>query len=365
MNKKILALITLTIMITSGLVVLTTGTCNDSNASTDASFYIEDSNGNMIEFEQTSNHVILLGLGFTLSTIDLGCEDKIVGVDYYTDQYMKGIGETQYNDLDLGNYFNADGRTQIATAILQMSENGTFNLDTDWIIAPGYSYIVGSGGLIELLNEILGENNYNLITLVSSATSYDQVTEVVEDLSKIMGVQSSAVVDEMQTVDDIVTETIENNNLSGAAAIQISSSGKIYNSSLGMSIVTENLNGINAGSNGGSSSYSTDYSAILQMASAYSDTVIFVSESYSDISGLKETLNGYKIVLMESKWDNVCPDVTNCLWVIACALYPDYFSGDVPTVDSGSNENTILYLGAGMAVAIAAIIITTFVMKKH
>ncbi len=355
-------------MVASSMCYLATGSSSASSDESDTTtpFYIEDSNGNLIEFEQTSNNIILLGYGYTLTTVDLGCEDKIVGVDYYTAQYMVTAGYTQYSDLNIGNFYNADGCVQIATAILQMSEDGTFDLETDWIVAPSYSYITKSGGLIDVLNEYLGENNYNLITLISTATTYDQVMQVVDDLGQILGADSDGILDEMEYIEYKVTNTVKENNLSGAAAIQISSSGKVYNSSLMVSMITTMLNGINAGNNGESAiSYSSDKSAILQMAEKYNDTVIFVDSSYTGITELKDYLENYDVVSIEHQWDNICPEVTNCLWVLACAMYPDYFEGDVPTVSSDTNDNTLLYLGVGIAIAAIVAVIAVIAIKKH
>lgn len=362
LNAKVLTIAILTAMIASSICYIDIG---NSNGESNEPFYITDSNGNVIEFKQTSEHVIILGYGYALSTIDLGCEENIVGVDYYTAKYLVEAGETQFEDLNIGNFYNSDGCVQIATAILQMSEDGTFDLETDWIIAPSYSYITKSGGLIDVLNEYIGEGEYNLITLVGTATSYDDVMEVIDDLGQILGADSSSILEEMEYVQYTITKTVEDNDLSGAAAIQISSSGKVYNTSLMTSIITEILNGVNAGNNGGTAtSYSADYSAILQMASHYEDTVIFVDSSYSGIADLKNYLSGYDVVVIEHQWDNICPEVTNCLWVMACALYPDYFTGDVPTVPA-EEDNTLLYLGIGIAAAVIIAVVAVILIRKH
>jgi hypothetical protein len=362
LNAKVLTVAILAVMIASSICYIDLG---NSDGESNDPFYITDSNGNVIEFEQTSEHVILLGYGYTLSTIDLGCEENIVGVDYYTAKYMVEAGETQFEDLNIGNFYNADGCVQIATAILQMSEDGTFDLETDWIIAPAYTSITKSGGLIDVLNKYIGEGKYNLITLIKSASSYDDVIQVIEDLGKILGANYDVIVNEMEYVEYEITNIVENNNLSGAAAIQISSTGYVYNSSLMTSMITDILNGVNAGNNGGTAaSYSTDYGAILQMAAQYENTVIFVDSSYSGITDLKNALPGYEVVVIEHQWDNICPEVTNCLWVMACALYPDYFTGDVPTVPA-EEDNTMLYLGIGIVAAAIIAVVAVVLIKKH
>lgn len=352
----------LSVLLASGLCYIDFGA---SEGDDDSTFYIEDSNGNLIEFNQSANNVVVLGYGYALSVIELGCKDKIVAVDSYTSNYLTEYGETGFDTLSIGNFYNSDGCQQIATAILQMSGNGTFNLETDWIIAPGYSSITKSGGLIDVLNETLGEGKYNLITLVGTATTYGGVMDIIESLGKILGADSSDIIDQMSYVEYMITNTVETNNLSGAALIQMSSSGKIYNSSLLVSIATDILNGVNAGNNGTTTaSYSTDNSAILQMASQYSNTVIFVDGGYTgSIDTLKTVLENYDIVLMDKEWNNICPQVSEGLWTIACALYPDYFSGDVPTVEK-SNDNTLLYLGVGIAVASIVAVIAVVMLRR-
>jgi len=358
----------LVVMIASSMCYLAAGSSSASSdeSNTTTPFYIEDSNGNSIEFKQTSDNVIVLGYGYAQTIVDLGSESKIVGVDSYTAKYMVAAGYTQYNDLNIGNFYNPDGCTQIATAILQMSANGTFDLETDWIIAPGYSSITKSGGLIDVLNKNIGEGKYNLITLISTATTYDQVMQVVDDLGQILGADSKGILDEMKYIQNKVTNTVEENELHGAAAIQISSSGNVYNNSLMISMITTMLNGVNAGNNGSSAtSYTSDYGAILQMADKYDNTVVFVDSSYTKITELKAYLENYDVVVIEHQWDNICPEVTNCLWVLACAMYPDYFEGDVPTVPSDTNDNTLLYLGVGIAIAAIIAIIAVVAIKKH
>ena len=50
---------------------------------------------------------------------------------------------------------------------------------------------------------------------------------------------------------------------------------------------------------------------------------------------------------------------------MACALYPDYFSGDVPTVNSDKDSNIVLYAAVGGGVAVVAIAAAFILMRRH
>ena len=50
---------------------------------------------------------------------------------------------------------------------------------------------------------------------------------------------------------------------------------------------------------------------------------------------------------------------------MACAMYPDYFSGDVPTVKDDGNKDIILYAAIGGVVAVAVIVAAVFLMRRH
>ena len=54
----------------------------------------------------------------------------------------------------------------------------------------------------------------------------------------------------------------------------------------------------------------------------------------------------------------------NGVWTMACAMYPDIFEGDVPTIPSEESD-TLLYVAAVVVVvAIIAVIAVIFMRKS-
>ena len=49
---------------------------------------------------------------------------------------------------------------------------------------------------------------------------------------------------------------------------------------------------------------------------------------------------------------------------MACAMYPDTFEGDVPTVDE-PKKNTALYIGIGVGVAAVVLIAGLLFLRKR
>ncbi|MFA6769191.1 MAG: hypothetical protein WCR86_12300, partial [Parabacteroides sp.] len=53
-------------------------------ASADSEFSVTDSTGQTYTFSSPVDHIVTLGYGFTITAVESGCVDKIVGIDKYS-----------------------------------------------------------------------------------------------------------------------------------------------------------------------------------------------------------------------------------------------------------------------------------------
>ena len=53
------------------------------------------------------------------------------------------------------------------------------------------------------------------------------------------------------------------------------------------------------------------------------------------------------------------------VWTMACAMYPDTFEGDVPTVEEPKKNNTALYIGIGVGAAAVVLVAGILFLRKH
>jgi len=70
-------------------------------------------------------------------------------------------------------------------------------------------------------------------------------------------------------------------------------------------------------------------------------------------------------VPLDGLWNNYSIDSKDGVWTMACAMYPDYFSGDVPTVKDGGDNNIVIYAAIGGVVAVAVIVAAVLLMRRH
>ena len=89
----------------------------------------------------------------------------------------------------------------------------------------------------------------------------------------------------------------------------------------------------------------------------------FGKEKLKEIQGAMGTENT-QYVELDGLWNNYSIDSKDGVWTMACAMYPDYFSGDVPTVKA-EQDNILLYAAVGAGTAIVVIIAAVFLLRRH
>ena len=357
MAKNVVILLT-AVLLASSLMVFIPMTSEDVSA--DSSFTITDVDNKTVSFDRPADYVISLGLGTTLTLIELGMKDKIMGVDTYSspDYASNAIYKDQLGGLvDFGNYFTLDGRNAMLTKMVQEISNNTAKYEGKSImfLANNYSYIISDTGLLKNI-ETKGLD-YKVVKLAKSGMTYNDAINFVENVAKVVGASGAKSVADMRYVEEEVKKVVDAEDLSGATAIHISSAATptVYNTSILLSMV-DIAGGTNAGAKGDAATHTTDYPGIIQMIEASPNAVIFIDSGNAlSAAEYKEKLGNISnlIVKLPPSFNNTCPSITDGLWMVASALYPDNFSGDVPSApDSGSDDNLFIYLAAGLAVVV-------------
>jgi len=98
-------------------------------------------------------------------------------------------------------------------------------------------------------------------------------------------------------------------------------------------------------------------------------TVVFVDNSITkDDAKLTELKNmipsDVKLVPLDPLWNNFSIDSMTGVWTMAVAMYPSLFSGDVPDVPKGNDQNTSIYSIAAVIAVVAIIGVAYYFMKK-
>jgi hypothetical protein len=93
------------------------------------------------------------------------------------------------------------------------------------------------------------------------------------------------------------------------------------------------------------------------------DTTV-TDEKLTEIQNAMGTTNT-TYVKLNGLWNNYSIDSKDGVWTMACALYPDYFEGDVPEVKADGYNNIVLYAAVGGGVAVVVLIAAVFLMRRH
>lgn len=361
MKSKSLAILLIGCLVATGFALAVSESASDAAGP----FVIEDANKKQVRFNGPADKVILLGYGYVLTVCDLGCSDKIAGTDKYGSDYIKT--NKKYKDLNIesvGNFYSESA--QIVTKVTEMIRDGKFNKEKDWIVAPNYNAITGPTGLISQLDKS-GIGAYNLIVLSATAETYDGVVKVVKDLGKIVNADSEKLVKSMELVKTTITGKVAGENLKDRHYVHIGSWTKVYNESFVTSLFNDTLKGINVGKNTATTkSYATDKAAVVRMVTDHADTVVIVDNMCPEatVTEIKSVLTGHRVLVLDREHNNVCPQASDGLWALACTAYPANFQGATPEY-TPPEDNTLVYLAAGIIVSIAVCAAVILLRNKH
>lgn len=314
-------------------------------------FDITDGEGRTYHYDSPAERIVSTGAATTLTIAEAGAVNKIVAVDRYSTYDYTGYEELEAMDaVDLGSFYGETNHDYIVTTLINMVDNGELSLD-DTIILTSYT---SNRALYERLHDT-GFTKV-LVWTTDSISDYDAIVQMVSDVSMIASGtvpdSVSSMLDKTAQVSDAVSGVTER-----AKALFVWYTGgefSVGNSSI-MNSMLEVANADNIGYSDSTASHYGDVNTVISLLEANPGTVIFVNYSYGTAGGTAESfredvLGGntdYPVVIMDSLWNNWCPESADGLMTIGQYLYPDLlgepydgYIGDYgPGSGSGASDN--------------------------
>ena len=342
---------------------------------------VTDGRGNSVTFDEVAAHVVTCGKGPTATVIQLGQLDKIV----VCDSYSKNGTEEVFNDLKTriaegkvkadGNVYSSglDAFKTNVIAAADTEKGGTFDKEKDVII------LTASAANNTSLNTYFSTAGFKKILIWDSITEYDQIIDFATAVSKVLTGSVSDKVKSMELVEKTISDKLTEKGVAEADKtksiyIRVSSSNLALGNtgSLTTSMI-DAAGGKNLGkdSEKASPTYTISASVLTTMRSdngtdkivVFLDTTV-TDEKLTEIQNAMGTTNT-TYVKLNGLWNNYSIDSKDGVWTMACALYPDYFEGDVPEVKAEGNNNIVLYAAVGGGVAVVALIAAVFLMRRR
>ena len=352
----------------------------DDSSAADA-ITVTDGRGTSVKFDEVASHVVTCGKGPTATVIQLGQLDKIV----VCDSYSKNGTEEVFNDLKTriaegkvkadGNVYSSglDAFKTNVIAAADTEKGGTFDKDKDVII------LTASAANNTSLNTYFSTAGFKKILIWDSITEYDQIIDFATAVSKVLTGSVSDKVKSMELVEKTISDKLTEKGVAEADKmksiyIRVSSSNLALGNtgSLTTSMI-DAAGGKNLGkdSEKASPTYTISASVLTTMRSdngtdkivVFLDTTV-TDEKLTEIQNAMGTTNT-TYVKLNGLWNNYSIDSKDGVWTMACALYPDYFEGDVPEVKAEGNNNIVLYAAVGGGVAVVALIAAVFLMRRR
>ena len=352
---------------------------DDSSAADEIS--VTDGRGTTVTFDAVASHVVTCGKGPTATVIQLGQLDKIV----VCDSYSKNGTEDVFKDLKTrisegkvkadGNVYSSglDAFKTNVIASADTEKGGTFDKEKDVII------LTASATNNTSLNTYFSTAGFKKILIWDSITEYDQIISFATAVSKVLTGSVSDKVKSMELVEKTISDKLTEKAVAEADKtksiyIRVSSSNLALGNtgSLTTSMI-DAAGGKNLGKDSGKASptYTISASELTTMRSnngtdkivVFLDTTV-TEEKLTEIQNAMGTTNT-TYVKLDGLWNNYSIDSKDGVWTMACALYPDYFEGDVPEVKADGNNNIVLYAAIGGGVAVVVLIAAVFLMRRH
>lgn len=355
LTKKIFATATIAMFVIAAIACIT----SDSDA--DTTIRVKDGLGTEIALSSPASHVMTLGKGTTATVIQLDCLDKIVVCDSYSlgsESVFKDLKQ-RVSDKKIfadGNGFSkqAEYRTNAIDAA-DTAKGGVFDKEKDVIVITlSQSYATG---FVSDLRD-LGFKN---IMVWYSIDSYDQLVDFAKNISKALTGEVKGIVNQMENVPKVISDTLREKGITDdkkTRSFFVTYSGSAYKVGNTGSVAVSMIQaaGGKVTTIDDSKAKPTYETSIPELAEP--GIVVFEDYSIAENPERADKIASWvgdsaKKVGLQSLWNNYSIDSMNGVWTMACAMYPDYFHGDVPEVKGGST-NPALYIGIGVA-AVAVI----------
>ncbi|MBO7410153.1 MAG: hypothetical protein J6T68_04435 [Candidatus Methanomethylophilaceae archaeon] len=364
-SKKIISMAVITIMVISAAALVFPDQTDAASAIT-----VTDGMGEEFTFDDEPAHVITVGVGITATVIQLGALDKIVVADNYSytnsDPIFDGLrANVDADKARAGGTIYSSKVEQLKKDIVYATDNDKFNKETDPVILTG-----GNSYLTPIISD-LESYGFKKVMAWNDITEYDKIADFVSTISKILDGKESDKVEQMKHVSEVIADGVKDKP--PREAFYVTYSGGVFKvgntNSLANSMITA----------AGGKSITTDddkakptYEANLTLLlTDHPDAVIFIDNTINSNAANKELLKEKigaaafeKVVPLNPLWNNYSVESMTGVWTMACAMYPDTFEGDVPTVED-SKDNTKLYIAIGGVAAVVIVVAGLLFLRKR
>ena len=369
MNRGIKA-ITLTILAMMVFSVFPMALTDSSDSA--SSITVTDGMGKEFTFEDEPAHIITIGKGITATAIQLNAIDKIAVADSYSKTDKNEVFDTLRTYISEGKIaangnIYSSGMDALETDIVFAADNGKFDKDKDPV------FITGGNTYINPIIDYLASKGFKKILAWNDITEYDKIADFVSTVSKIVNGEESDKVTQMKHVSEVIADGVEGKTL--REAFYVTYSGGMFKvgniNSLANSMISA----------AGGKSITTDdskakptYEANLtKLVEDHQNAIIFIDDSIksnqSNLDALRAAVGedafNNRVVPLNPLWNNYSIESMTGVWTMACAMYPDTFEGDVPTVEEPKKSNTALYIGIGVGAAAVVLVAGILFLRKH
>lgn len=318
-----------------------------------------------VNFDGPVDKVVVFGYAATLTVLDAGKASMIYAADEYGKEAFadKKIDDTSNSIPKLYPSTNADA---IKTKLLQAAQDGKISKDSAIIFT---TYETCS----DTLRKDLSAAGFTHIVYYGTMNEFSDLIRCIGEIEKIVGSDKN-LEKNMQLVYDTVVDKTKDAPKTDAIYLRYGSSGWGYGGSICSSMIVAG-GGNNIGKTPDNKTV-YDETKIVQLLDANPNAVIFLDDAWvrtydktvedfvSDVMG--GSSGNHQIVVVERTWNNYDPEAADGLWKMASVMHPDIISGDVPVykdIDE-KKDNTLIYIGAGVAVAIV-LVGALFIMRMR
>ena len=353
MKTKMLTLIAI------GALLCTTLTLVDVDAA-DSGFDITDDDKTTVHFDAAAEHIVVCGLGPTLTIADAGAISKVVAVDKYsTYSYSKNEKLKDLDAVDLGSFYKNENHDMIMTELINMVENGKLSKDDPIILTTAPANVE--------LKEKLNKAGFTKVLRwdTGSIESYTDVVDFVKDITMIATGEMGEVVTNMEKTIKTVTDAVSGitaDEKKKALSVWYSPSDGVMVNNIGIAqSMLEVCNATQVGFKTDGGKYYGDEATVITLLEENPGAVIFLNSGWASAGKTvddfrNDVLKGstdFEIVQMDAIWNNYCPDYADGILEMAKAIYPERFGVDPdPTPEGGDGNSNILMWVVVLTIAI-------------
>ena len=376
-KKIMIAVAFVSMMALAAIVIIPAG--GDSSA--DDSFTVKDGRGTEVTFDKPVEHIVTCGKGPTATVIQLGQLDKLVVCDSYSKNATEKVFEPLKKKIEDGSV-KADGNVYSSglaafkTNVIDSADvekDGKFVKENDVII------LTASVANNNSLKTYFADAGFKKILVWDSITEYDQIIDFAKAVSMVLTGEVANEVKSMELVKKTISDKLEAEQITTAEkktkSIYIRISSGNYALGNAESLTTSMIaaaggNNIAFDDEKAKPTYTVTAAALTQMRSDYEGKiVVFLDTTVTEDkqAELKNTIMGSEnttYVILDGLWNNYSIDSKDGVWTMACAMYPDYFSGDVPTVKDADEKNIVLYMVIGCVAGVVLLGAAIILMRR-